>query len=140
MQPWLTKALWRAGAKLSVGLAVVGALVGIRIVTATPVGVDADLAELARLEAQLEAERRSGVPAFEAGEPPSGGSTTATSSGTDAGRAPAPAADGDLDRVVRCRGGQDVQFMRAADCSMRGGRLEELPPPAADDASSSPGR
>ena len=140
MQPWLTKALWRAGMKLSVGLAVVGALVGIRIVTATPGGVEGDLAELARLEADLAAQRQGGVPAFEAGGSPTGGSTTVNSSGPNDSQAPAPSDTDDLDRLVRCRGGQGVQFMRAADCSMRGGRVEELPPPDPDGISSSPGR
>jgi hypothetical protein len=134
MEPYLSKALWRAGAKLTAGLALVGALVGVRIVTATPVGVESDLEQLERLEAELAAEA-SGASASEA-EGATSPSPLAESEGAPADAstsAPRGADPGDLDRLVRCHGAGGVQFMRAADCATRGGELEDLPPPEPED-------
>ena len=60
MEAHLSKACWRAGAKLLVGFAVIGAVVGIRIVTATPTGIEAEIAELERFEAEQAAAIASG--------------------------------------------------------------------------------
>jgi len=141
MQAYLSKALRRAGTKLALGLAVVAALVGIRIVTATPTGVEGEIAELERFEAELAAADAGAVSTV--GER-AGDAATASSVPTrdseprlsDAGTA---RTDGqDLDRMVRCLAGGSAQYMRAADCSTRGGDLEELPPPEpeADDSAS----
>jgi hypothetical protein len=132
MQAYLSKALWRAGTKLALSLAVVAALVGIRIVTATPTGVDGEIAELERFEAEL-ATADAGTVAT-AGDR-AGNASTASSAperdsepdAPDAGTARADAQD--LDRMVRCLAGGSAQYMRAADCATRGGDLEELPPP-----------
>lgn len=125
MEAYLSKALWRAGTKLGVGLAVVGAVVGIRIVTATPTGVEGDIAQLEQLEAELAA---GGT------ESPSDAESGTSASGSDAGASAGSSLDSspdarDLDRLVRCLDGGAVQYMRAADCATRGGALEELPPP-----------
>lgn len=134
MEPWLSKALWRAGTKLTIGLAVLGALVGIRIVTVTPTGVAGDLVELERLEAELEAADSGSERAAEPGAEAMADGVPGPASGAEPTAAPAPADLHDLDRLVRCHGGEGVQFMRAADCAMRGGALEELPPADPEDA------
>lgn len=125
MEAYLSKALWRAGTKLGVGLAVVGALVGIRIVTATPTGVEGDIAQLEQLEAELAAGGTENPGDGESGTSASG----SDSSGSAAGNLESSPDTGDLDRLVRCLDGGAVQYMRAADCATRGGALEELPPP-----------
>jgi hypothetical protein len=140
MEPWLSKALWRAGTKLTLGLAVLGALVGIRIVTVTPAGVEGDLAELERLEAELAAEGAGGEPSHEVGADSEAAFAGESAPGPETTGSPAPADPADIDRLVRCHGGQGVQFMRAADCAMRGGALEELPPPDPEDAPSASSR
>lgn len=136
MEAYLSKALWRAGAKLTAGLALVGALVGVRIVTATPVGVEGDLEQLERLEAQLAAEaagQASGGDG-EAGDPaPSAMAEDAAAPSAESPPGRRADASDDLDRLVRCHGPGGVRFMRAADCATRGGALEELPPPPPED-------
>lgn len=134
MEAYLSKAMRRAGLKLGVGLSVIGALVGIRIVTATPDGLEADLAELERFEAGLEDP--------ETVEGPGADARTAeeSASGAEAGwfgqgESSDPAAgDSDPDRMVRCRLDAQLQFMRASDCATRGGALEELPPPEPEES------
>ena len=132
MQAYLSKALWRAGTKLTLGLTVLAALVGIRIVTATPTGVEGEIAELERFEA--------GLAAGDAGESGTagerGGDAAAADSAPEIDSAPRPSSSGttssdglDLDRMVRCLADGSAQYMRAADCATRGGELEELPPP-----------
>jgi len=126
MEAYFSKACWRAGMKLAVGLAVLGAVVGIRIVTATPVGVEGEIAELERFDAeQAPASATHALP--EAAGGPSASATDAVEADA-AGAGVAPEA-GDLDRLVRCFVAGRQQFMRAADCATRGGELEELPPP-----------
>lgn len=135
MEVDLSKACWRAGMKLAVGLAVLGAVVGIRIVTATPAGVEGEIAELERFDAeQARASATDALP-DEAGSP-----TASASDGVQADTASAavaPEAD-DLDRLVRCHVSGSQQFMRAADCAVRGGGLEELPPPDPEEGAQPP--
>jgi hypothetical protein len=128
MEAYLSKALIRAGAKLGVGLAVVGAVIGVRIVTVKPAGLEGDLAELERLEVSLATGDMPGAESAGASD------ATANGSGSASAEEPPPAAPSladtnDLDRMVRCDLGGGALFMRAADCATRGGRLEELPPP-----------
>jgi len=124
MEAHLAKAARRAGLKLGVGLACLGALVGIRMITATPAGLGQDLAELDRLDAELAAvaEPASTPAPHDAGR---GDSTGARMDAPDAAAPPA----GEVDRLVRCHLGRELQYMRAGDCANRGGGLEELPPP-----------
>ncbi len=124
MQAYLSKALWRAGTKLTLGLAVVGALVGIRIVTATPTGVEGEIAELERFEAEMAAGDEVGD-AESASDPLTSDAGTASPDARELDRS----LDRSLDRMVRCIAGGSAQYMRAADCATRGGDLEELPPP-----------
>jgi len=132
MQAYLSKALWRAGTKLTLGMAVVGALVGIRIVTATPTGVEGEIAELERFEAELAAAAAGEVEttsdrALDAAPAPS---ALARDSEPGPSEAATARSDGqDLDRMVRCLAGGSAQYMRAVDCATRGGDLQELPPP-----------
>lgn len=139
MEPWLSKALWRAGTKLTLGLAFLAALVGIRIVSVGPAGVEGDLAELERLQVELEAEAAAGESEVESGAGSMAGAEPALASVPETTGATARDSAADPDRLVRCHGGQGVQFMRAADCAMRGGAPEELPPPDPEEAASAPG-
>lgn len=116
----LEKALTKAGWKLGGGLLLVGALVGVRIVTADPDGIKAEIAELETLERALErdAEER-GVesPRTEADD-----GLMARMSATVRDRMPGRAEPGpDPNRLVRCQLGGGIQFTRAADCQSRGG-------------------
>ena len=127
------KSAWRnAAIKLGVGSFLVAAVLGIRILTVTPTGVEAEIAELeperneldhevpvpspeASPEASLEA--RAAQPAQ--GEPSLvsrlGASIRERLSAPDSG-----ARDGD--KLVSCRVAGSTRFMRADDCAMRGGR------------------
>ncbi|HPG24462.1 MAG: hypothetical protein H6748_18985 [Spirochaetaceae bacterium] len=129
----LKRACLRAGIKLGVGLSVVAALVGLRIVTVTPSGLASDLAELEAVDreraAEREDERASGDDSPTAGRRGESGASDAQAplgrlesglrgvlgeSGTEV--------EPDAERLVACRLGERVEFMRAADCALRGGR------------------
>jgi len=123
----------RAGVKLGFGLSVVVALVGIRIVTATPDGVEAGLEKLAQLDEEIAAEAQAQqlekiAPAgpdidVNAGE----GDRSVVDQLNDAVRGRTSderAAAREDDKLVSCRLGGGTQFMRAHDCAMRGGRSE----------------
>ena len=132
MQAYLSKALWRAGTRLTLGLAVVGALVGIRIVTATPTGVEGEIAELERFEAERAVAEAGAVETTgdRAVDATSATPAPARDSEPDPSEAGTSRSDGqDLDRMVRCLVGGSAQYMRAVDCATRGGFLQELPPP-----------
>ena len=129
----LSKACWRAGAKLLVGFAVIGAVVGIRIVTAKPTGIDAELAELERFEAEQAAAASAPSATASATAPESDGVAGDESSVPTPMAATGDVVSSDPDRMVRCHLAGPVQFMRAADCGIRGGRVEELPPPEPED-------
>ena len=136
MEAYLTKACWRAGAKLVAGFAVIGAVVGIRVVTATPAGIEAEIAELERFDSAL---AESAAPEADPADPSVGAEPRSTAAGAiDAASGsiggPSRGGDGaDLDRMVRCLLTGRTQFMRAADCATRRGALEELPPPEPED-------
>lgn len=136
MEAYLSKACWRAGTKLVAGLAVLSAVIGIRIVTATPVGVEGEIAELERFEAEQ-------ASAVETGSLPDDNRALSTSVsrdiGADAANAGGAGPDAsDLDRMVRCFLGGREQFMRAGDCATRAGELDELPPPEPEEGASPP--
>lgn len=151
MEPYLSKALRRAGTKLAVGLAVLAAIVGLRFVTAKPAGLESDLAELERFDAE-QAAAEAGEGSVEAAD----ASATGADGSSDAGATTAVESDDasasesalrsggagadavDLDRLVRCWLHGERQYMRAADCATRGGTLEELPPPPPEDAAEQP--
>jgi len=139
MQAYLSKALWRAGTKLMLGLAVVAALVGIRIVTATPKGVEGEIAELERFEAELAAGEEGVLETTRDQARDAAPAASAVSRDLEPGPSEAGTTSGagqDLDRMVRCLAGGRTQYMRAVDCATRGGALEELPPPEPEDGGS----
>jgi len=121
MDTELKKATTKAGIKLGGGLLVVGALIGFRMVTADPTGIQDEIAELEAVEEELaeDAESR-GV------APPSGvqdDSFVARVGATVRENLPLNGGDSgpDPDRLVSCRLGGSTQFMRAGDCLARGG-------------------
>lgn len=136
MEAYLSKVCWRAGTKLVAGLAVLGAVIGIRIVTATRVGVEGEIAELERFEAEQASAAETGL------LPNDTRALSASASreiGSDAANAGGAAPDAsDLDRMVRCFLGGSQQFMRAGDCATRGGELGELPPREPEEGASPP--
>ena len=130
MEPELKRAMTRAGLKLGGGLALVAALVGIRVVTAEPASVAEGVAALERLEEEL---------ATETAEAGTVGRSRATATSPGVGRgvhtreAPVPrrqptSRSQDADRLVSCSLGGTVQFMRAADCLSRGGDSTDFDP------------
>ena len=132
MEPELKRAMTRSGLKLFGGLTMIAVLVGIRVVTAEPAGVAEGVAALERLEAELAAEPFRAE--ADAGTRPAARSTQADGEG---GRrtldllAPRPSSDRptpDADRLVSCKLGGAVQFMRAADCLSRGGDSTDFDP------------
>ena len=133
MQTEIEAAIKRAGLKLGGGLLLLSALIGVRIVTATPAGIESEIAELGELEplgaaaaegaggdaeparvgaAAVDETRGSLLP--DLGLP---GRSSSSASG---------AAARDADRLVSCELRGSVQFMRAADCATRGGRSTDL--------------
>ena len=136
MEAYLSKACWRAGTKLVAGVAVLGAVIGVRIVTATPAGVEGEIAELERFEAEQASAAATGSLPDDANALSASASREIESDAANAGGA-APDA-GDLDRMVRCFLGGGQQFMRAGDCATRGGELDELPPPKPEEGASPP--
>jgi hypothetical protein len=131
MERELKRAMTRAGLKLGGGLALIAALVGIRVVTAEPAGVAEGVAALERLEAELAAET--------ARDQADGATRPATRSTSAHGEAEGRLRDAlasrrrserpaDADRLVSCELGGTVQFMRAADCLSRGGDSTDFDP------------
>ncbi|MEZ4330353.1 MAG: hypothetical protein R3F35_01260 [Myxococcota bacterium] len=135
MEPYLEQACRRAAIRLGVGGVALIAIVGLRMVTATPRGIEGEIAELERFDAEAEAEPttrpdggdRVGRDRMEGGGPRAAASTAA---------AQPLGADADPDRLVRCHLAGQRAFMRAADCETRGGLVEERPPPNPDPAGS----
>ena len=120
----LQKAWRMAGIKLVGGLLILGGFLGVRMVTADPDGLDAEIAKLDAIEQELaaDAEER-GVPTPPAVEDDS------IVSRMKAQVMPASAPAGpDPDRLVSCRLAAGTQFMRAADCLSRGGRSSDFEP------------
>jgi hypothetical protein len=134
MQPEIRKACRRAGLKFGTGLVVIGAVLGIRVVTVEPRGVEDGIAELETIETELESAsapsaRTTERPASTTGEravgdAPGFRAATETEAGALASSPePEPHAG---DALVSCRLRGSSQFMRAADCAMRGGRATPL--------------
>jgi hypothetical protein len=123
MDAELRRAWRRAGIKAGGGLLGLAGLVGLRLISAVPAGLEADLAELEAVEAELYvASKAASAPA----------STTRTPEATGASTlerlwAAAPPGS-DPDRLVSCRLAGVVQFTRAADCLARGGESRDLSP------------
>lgn len=117
----LKKAGRKAGIKLAGGILVIAAVIGIRVVTADPGGINGQIAELDAIESELarDADER-GV---EAPRQASDDSFMARLVATVRENLPLASAKSgpDAERLVSCRLGSSTQFMRAADCLSRGG-------------------
>ena len=124
MDAALQKACRTAGIKLVGGLLILGGFLGVRMVTADPDGLDAEIAKLEAVEEELavEAEER-GAPAPEAAEDDSLVSRMKAQVMPSSGRS-----GPDPDRLVSCRLSGSTQFMRAADCLARGGDSSDFAP------------
>lgn len=127
----MKKAIVKAGWKLGGGLLLVGAVIGVRIVTADPDGIEGEIEQLDALEAELSAETEArreaaSVPVEEDREGPEADGLVARMSATVRaslrGQEPGP----DPNRVVRCDLGGGIQFTRAADCQSRGGDITDV--------------
>lgn len=127
----MKKAISKAGGKLGGGLLLLGALTGVRIVTADPDGIQGELEELEAFEAEFSADANARTPArgtetsvAVAGDDERGllARVSATLRDGLSGEAPGP----DPNRLVRCELGGGVKFMHAADCQSRGGDLTDV--------------
>lgn len=127
----MKKIIPRAGGKLGGGLMLLGALIGLRLVTVDPDGIEGELAELEAFEAELSAGADARTPARVAETSVAGAGddergllarVSATLLDGLSGEAPGP----DPNRLVRCELGGGVQFMRAANCQGRGGDLTDV--------------
>jgi hypothetical protein len=127
MNEEVRRACIKAGAKLGTGLSLVVALIGIRLVTATPTGLEAGLDELERLDAEIAAES---TPAETNETQQKAGDDDSIVSRLGVGMreqlGPAEAKNQGGDQLVSCRLGGATQFMRAHDCAMRGGKATVL--------------
>ncbi len=119
----MRQAWMHAGLKIGLGFLLVGAVLGVRIVTATPRGVEADIEAL---EAAAEAEAAPPTPAAApsvapAPRPEPEPVLSRLRAGLGAGPSEEEQRAREADRMVACRLNGGTQFMRAADCAMRGG-------------------
>ncbi len=124
MDDKLLKAWRMAGIKLVGGLLILGGFLAVRMVTADPDGLDAEIAKLEAVEQEIaaDAEQR-GVPVASAQQDDSIVSRMKAQVMPNAG----PAGP-DPDRLVTCRLSGGTQFMRAADCLSRGGSSSDFEP------------
>jgi len=121
----MKKAFTKAGFKLGGGLALVVAVIGVRMIAADPDGLDDEIAELERLQEELAADAAErGV---EAPDGPSADGLVAWFSATVRENLPSRTPSGpDPNRLVKCDLGSGMQFMRAADCQSRGGDVSDV--------------
>ena len=123
MDAEMKTACLKAAAKLAIGLSLVTALIGIRLVTATPDGVESGIEELERLDAELTSE--SSTPNGDGSGDPTAAGDSILSRLSAGVRDHLPSSDSrsrDGEKMVSCLLGGRTQFMRADDCSMRGGQ------------------
>jgi hypothetical protein len=120
MEAEMKSACLKASAKLAIGLSLLVAIIGIRLVTTTPEGIESEIQELERLDALIASEANPDAPVAESGamEDSSGpvfsGALRETKPNNDV-------RSGDGDKLVSCRLAGRTHFMRANDCAMRGG-------------------
>ncbi len=123
METEIKSAFVKAGAKLSIGLTLVVAVVGIRMITVTPEGLPTAIEKLERLESELAAEAPGTRSAHPFGE--DGNSEDSIVSRLTAGLRDGEGNDDsgsrEGERLVSCRVAASTHFMRADDCAMRGG-------------------
>jgi hypothetical protein len=122
MKPEIKRACSKAAAKLGIGLSLLAAVIGIRLVTATPEGIESGVEELERLEAQIASESNSTRSETPDADPASGDSIVSRLGAGMLEHMPdSDPGPRDGDKLVSCRLGASTHFMRAGDCSMRGG-------------------
>lgn len=124
MEPEMKSAIWKASAKLGIGLTLVAAIVGIRIITAKPEGVPAALERLEALDSQIAAEAAENEEAAVAATSAEDGDDSFVSRLGAGMREHLPGSEPDSrdgERMVSCRLSERTQFMRADDCAVRGG-------------------
>jgi len=120
------KTAWmKAGLKIALGFAFVGAVVGIRIVSLAPSRTEADTPSLERLQPAALAEtsrvaREVAAPSTVPGQEVA--RMDRLSSGPREQLPDVVPSSRDGDRMVSCRLVGRTQFMTADDCAMRGGR------------------
>ena len=112
----------KAAAKLGIGLSLLAAVIGMRLMTAMPEGVESGVEELERLDERIAAESPAANSGAQEVEPAQDDSIVARlSAGV---REHIPSSDSGLrdgDKLVSCRLGGNTQYTRADDCAMRGG-------------------
>jgi hypothetical protein len=123
MEPEMKSACLKAGAKLGIGLSLLAAVIGIRLVTTQPDGVESDIRELERLDAQLASEATAANP-----EAPAAKSTDVDDSivsrfsrGIHDLKSNSDSRSRAGDKLVSCSLAGRTHFMRENDCAMRGG-------------------
>jgi hypothetical protein len=122
MEPEIKRACSKAAAKLGIGLSLLAAVIGIRLVTAMPEGIESGIEELERLEAQIGSESNSTRSETPDVDPASGDSIVSRLGAGMLEHMPdSDSGPRDGDKLVSCRLGASTHFMRAGDCSMRGG-------------------
>jgi hypothetical protein len=122
MEPEMKTSLRKAAIKLGIGLTLVAAVVGIRMITVTPEGVPAAIEKLEQLDSEIAAEA---AESERVGTASADGADESFVSRFGAGmRDHFPGSDSDSragERMVSCRLSGRTQFMRADDCAVRGG-------------------
>ena len=117
----MKSACLKAGAKLGVGLSLLAAVIGIRLVTTRPAGIE----ELERLDAQItsEAIAKTSETLETSEKAPGPGDTIVSrlSAGIHDDRPSSASRSQEGAKLVSCRLSGSIHFMRADDCAMRGG-------------------
>ncbi|HIF93031.1 MAG: hypothetical protein ABGX04_03235 [Myxococcales bacterium] len=127
MEPELKKACWKAAAKLGIGLTLVVAVIGIRMVSVTPDGVPAAIAKLDALDDQLAAESATAAaPTSQAASESQNSIASRLSAGVRDHFTGSDGKSRDGERLVSCRLSGRKQFMRADDCAVRGGESTDV--------------
>jgi hypothetical protein len=122
MEPEMKLACMKAGAKLGVGLSLLAAVIGIRLVTTTSDGVESGIEELERLDAQIASEAVARDSETPDAEPAADDSIVSRlSARMREGRPDSASRSQDGEKMVSCRLSGSTHFMRADDCAMRGG-------------------
>lgn len=114
----MKSACLKAGAKLGIGLTLVAAVIGIRMISVTPDGVPAAIEKLEALDSELAAESAEKERAASAGDSEN---SIVSRLGAGIGFSDSEPDSRDGDRLVSCKLSGRNQFMRADDCAMRGG-------------------
>ena len=133
MEPEIKTALVKAAAKLGIGLSLVVAVIGIRMISVSPEGVSASIEKLDDLEEEMAAEASHAISLEFADSPREIVPDDSIASRLNSGfRERFSGLDSDArdsqarERLVSCRLGSSTQFMRADDCAMRGGQSTDV--------------